>query len=483
MKNYYFDLTDVLAFARYNSTLSGIQRVSLRIIGHLIEKHGRERIKLIAFHPNLRRVVEIKSDFLTPDYSFDMNEFAAHCELQTDAPLKSYLRYKYKKSYERRFHRFRLKLLNYATGGRIFKKLGLDGLSAPGGVREVRLTQNDTVIILGATWDFLPFLEYLKVAKSEINCEIVAFIHDLIPIVTPEHVGDRVPDKFYKWLIIVAGLADKFLVNSNHTKKDLSWFFDSEGILHKSISVVPLAHEFIADKPEFLLQHITCTRLKSPEKSPNQLRIRASILNATHLPYALFVGTLESRKNIWTLVNAWKALLDEVGPTIPRLILAGKPGWGKDDADDLLRSTGNLNGHVRICERPLDFELAFLYQQCLFTVFPSYYEGWGLPIGESLWFKKFVITSSNSSMPEVGQDMVDYVDPYSFNSVYNGLKKVILDNEYLKKRTQQIDFKRLRTWEIVAGDLWLALEPSRSKMVDTSLPPPYAEQQSWRRPR
>jgi len=55
-----------------------------------------------------------------------------------------------------------------------------------------------------------------------------------------------------------------------------------------------------------------------------------------------------------------------------------------------------------LVENPSDEELAYLYKNSLFTVFPSYYEGWGLPIGESLWFGKPVVASNTSSMREVG---------------------------------------------------------------------------------
>jgi hypothetical protein len=89
----------------------------------------------------------------------------------------------------------------------------------------------------------------------------------------------------------------------------------------------------------------------------------------------------------------------------------------------------------------------------MFTVFPSYYEGWGLPIGESLWFKKFVVCSSSSSMPEVGGTMVDYVDPHCIISMKTKIKNAILDEEYLKRRTEEIQPAMLRSWDRVATDL------------------------------
>ena len=455
LKKYHFDITDVLEFARFNATLSGIQRVSLRIIGHLLEQHGRDRIRLIAFHPTLRRVVEIDSTFLHPNYSFNQEDFCKHCNLSSEISLKIYLKKKYMQRNKRRFHRFRLKFLNYATYGQTFAKRGLNGTSR--GLRDAQLCGTDTVIMLGATWNFDTYLLYLKQQTEKSGVKVMLFVHDLIPLVVPEHVVDHVPDQFSQWLRSISEITDSFLVNSYNTKADLSMFLNEAGFGDKEISVVQLAHEFMADGPNTLPEHRTETKLIKLDQYADGLRTRAHVLNAARLPYVLSVGTIESRKNVWSLVNVWKALLDELGPSIPRLVLAGKHGWLKEDVDDFLRGTGHVNGYVRICERPYDFELAYLYRKCLFTVFPSYYEGWGLPIGESLWFGKFVVTSDRSSMPEVGGNMVDYVDPYSFDSMYQSIRKLIVDKDYLQKRTQQIEVRKLRTWKVVSDDLWNAI--------------------------
>lgn len=457
-ERYYFDITDVLEFARFNATLSGIQRVSLRIIGHLVDKYSSDRIRLIAFHPILRKVVEIDSSFLTGSYSFEQQSFCNHLALHDNFSFKSYLREKYPRRYKRRFHRFRLSILNRVTNGRTFARRGLNIGGSSKHLKPIGLAKDDTVIVLGATWNFDSYLEFLKKEKHETGVRIALFIHDLIPLVAPEHVVDHVPEQFDRWLRFASSFTDKYLVNSENTKKDLEWYLSKVGKQQKNISVVPLAHEFIADQSEALRTHYTDTMLRNKEQYRNSLRVRAHVLNAARLPYVLCVGTFESRKNIWTLVNVWKTLLERVGPNLPRLVLAGKHGWLKEDVDDFLKGTGNLNGYIRFCERPYDFELEFLYRNCLFTVFPSYYEGWGLPIGESLWFKKFVVASSSSSMPEVGGEMADYADPNCFSSIYQAIEKPILDRDYLNSRTQAIKLKYLRTWEIVSEDLWRAIK-------------------------
>ena len=314
---------------------------------------------------------------------------------------------------------------------------------------------------MGGTWNFDRYLDFLKRERETKTVRIVQFVHDLTPLVVPEHIVDDVPDQFYRWLKCMSSFSDLFLVNSNSTKKDLDWFLDGIGSKNTKVKVVPLAHEFIRGVPESLANFRTNTVLLDPAQYPDGLRIRAHILNVARLPYVLCVGTLESRKNLFALVNVWKEMYQSLGDRLPRLIFAGKHGWLKEDFDSFIMGTAALYGHIAICERPYDFELEYLYKRCMFTVFPSHYEGWGLPIGESLWLGKTAVVSNTSSMPEVGMDMVEYFDPHSRSSMRDTLIKLITNPELLRQKTEKIDPSRLRTWKQVSEELYNALEEDR----------------------
>ncbi len=135
---------------------------------------------------------------------------------------------------------------------------------------------------------------------------------------------------------------------------------------------------------------------------------------------------------------------------MPKLILAGQRGWRTEDLFDLLARTGSLGGTVIVAETPTDAELAFLYRHCLFTVFPSLYEGWGLPIGESLWFGKHCIASKTSSMPQVGGDLADYVDPGNSEDLYRTLLEALQHPGHVVAREELIRKALLRRWRDVA---------------------------------
>lgn len=468
---YYFDITDVLEYARHNTTLSGIQRVSLRIIGYLVEKYGPDRIQLIVYHPTHRVVVTADARFFTSRYTFEREAFCEYFALDKKIDFETYLMRKYGTTARHNFHRARLQLLNTVTRGKTLKKRRVTNINLSShGLRKVNLTADDTVIVLGATWGFEDYLAFLKAERETNGIRLVQFVHDLIPLITPEHVVDGVPDQFCRWLKFMAGCTDLFLVNSNCTKKDLFWFLHRIGCKDPQVKVVPLAHEFISDDPESLENHRTEAILRDETHYCRKLRVRSHVLNMARLPFVLCVGTIESRKNVWTLVNVWSELLSVLGDKMPRLVFAGKHGWAKEDFDDFMRGTGSLRGYIRVCERPYDFELEYLYKRCLFTVFPSYYEGWGLPVGESLWFGKTAAVSNASSMPEVGMDMVTYFDPHSRQSMRETIKELIVNPAWVEEKVARIAAHKLRTWRQVSEELYQSLDaPGQAQTLKYTL--------------
>ena len=101
-----------------------------------------------------------------------------------------------------------------------------------------------------------------------------------------------------------------------------------------------------------------------------------------------------------------------------------------------------------------DEELAILYQECLFSVYPSFYEGWGLPVTEALCYGKPVLVSRSSALPEAGGEVVDYFDLGDAADLSARLEKLIFDPSYRAEReaTIRTDFKA-RSWQSIAEDL------------------------------
>ena len=139
--------------------------------------------------------------------------------------------------------------------------------------------------------------------------------------------------------------------------------------------------------------------------------------------FVLAVGTLEPRKNLPRLVEAYRALGEELRALHP-LVVVGALGWETGETLDALRSLGErctLLGYVS------DAALAELYRRCAVFCYPSLGEGFGLPVLEAMAAGAPVITSNLSSLPEVGGAAAEYVDPRDVASIADGLRRVLCD--------------------------------------------------------
>ncbi|HLY49397.1 MAG TPA: glycosyltransferase family 1 protein [Solirubrobacteraceae bacterium] len=170
--------------------------------------------------------------------------------------------------------------------------------------------------------------------------------------------------------------------------------------------------------------------------------------------FVLAVGTLEPRKNLPRLVAAYTQLPDDLQRQHP-LIVVGEVGW---QANETLEALGSLGERCRVLGRVADDELGELYRRCAVFCYPSLGEGFGLPVLEAMSFGAAVITSDRSSLPEVGGDAVEYVDPRDTASIRDGLDRLLRDptrREELgaRGRERARSFSWARTAETVLGVL------------------------------
>jgi glycosyltransferase involved in cell wall biosynthesis len=138
-------------------------------------------------------------------------------------------------------------------------------------------------------------------------------------------------------------------------------------------------------------------------------------------PYVLAAGTLEPRKNLDRLLEAWADLPDALRAA-HELVLVGPTGW---EADEILANA--RAGGVRVAGYVPDDELAALYAGCELFCYPSLYEGFGLPVLEAMRSGAPVITSNVSSLPEVAGDAALLVDPQSAPAIRDAMAALLAD--------------------------------------------------------
>jgi glycosyltransferase involved in cell wall biosynthesis len=142
--------------------------------------------------------------------------------------------------------------------------------------------------------------------------------------------------------------------------------------------------------------------------------------------YILFVGTLEPRKNLPRLLQAF-ALMPAPARARAQLVIAGGTGWGRDDLAGLIARLG-LGNRVVLTGYVDEATLSTLYAYALFFAMPSLYEGFGLPLLEAMSFGTPVLTSACSSLPEVAGEAGMLVDPLDVQSIAQGLSALVLDD-------------------------------------------------------
>ena len=148
-------------------------------------------------------------------------------------------------------------------------------------------------------------------------------------------------------------------------------------------------------------------------------------------PYFLSVGTLEPRKNYVRLLDAYASLRERRGDRVPDLVIVGKKGWEADAIYE--RIADGLSEHVVVTGFVQTEELPVFYERAIVFVYPSLYEGFGMPVLEAFVAGVPVITSTTSSLPEVAGDAAVLVDPEDVAALSSALEKV-MDDEGLRLR-------------------------------------------------
>lgn len=169
-------------------------------------------------------------------------------------------------------------------------------------------------------------------------------------------------------------------------------------------------------------------------------------------PYILSVGTLEPRKNLSRLLLAYEQMKAQINPLI-QLVLVGKKGWKNKDLMERIAQSPFakdiiLTGYVERQDLPV------LYSSAAFFVYPSLYEGFGLPVLEAMACGTAVLTSNVSSLPEVGGDVALYFNPESVEELTKQLIFLIQNNKEREERAER-SLKRAEgfSWEKAAREM------------------------------
>ena len=338
-----FDVTDLLDYLREARTPTGIQRVQMGLLGAILAHPAPPApVMLVAYDPATWRWWHVDT--------------AAFLEM--------------------------LRLARLGAGDDPAWRAANATLCAADARPEAPILPGATLAGFGNAWGVEDFFRGLRMLRRQVPLRYACFVHDCVPLVMPEHCLDLTARLYARWFAALALHADLMMANSQATAADLRRFAAPLG--QPAIpAVIPLAAE--APPPA------------------EAAALAAEALDLPDEPFVLFVATLESRKNHLLVFQAWIELCRRLGPdAVPRLVCVGRPGWRAEGALGLLERSPELKRKVTRLSGVSDLALAGLTARCLFTVYNSFHEGWGLPVSESLAMGKLCVVPAHSGLLEAG---------------------------------------------------------------------------------
>jgi glycosyltransferase involved in cell wall biosynthesis len=306
----------------------------------------------------------------------------------------------------------------------------------------------DTIVVLGSPWITRDYASYVERAVRHKGLRFALLVYDIIPLRRPEWVDEKNVLAFRAWFDDALSSADTIFTISAATAEDVVNYARNRALtLRAAPTRIPIGAGF--------------------KRSNAGERRSANTDGSRRLPppntYALIVSTIEARKNHALLFAVWRRLLEDMpAATVPTLVFAGRVGWLVSDFMQQLRNSTFLDGKIVHIESPTDQELEALYDGCLFTVFPSLYEGWGLPVTESHAFGRPCIASKTTSLPEAGGSLARYIDPDNTADAYRVIRETIEDQDGLREWRDRVrrEFRRV-DWSQSACAVLNALDQAR----------------------
>jgi glycosyltransferase involved in cell wall biosynthesis len=291
---------------------------------------------------------------------------------------------------------------------------------APAGADFIEAARpGDVIAVFGAPWVTPEYWSYIERAARRKQLRVALLIHDIIPLRRPEWCDLGTAIAFETWFNRAICLVDLVLAVSAATAKDVSDYARHKSlVLRATPAPIPMG-----------------TGFKKNQTKNAMVSTRLPPLNS----YALVVSTIEARKNHALLFAVWRRLLEDMpAAKVPALVFAGRTGWLVSDLMQQLRNANFLDGKIVHIESPTDEELEALYMGCLFTLFPSFYEGFGLPIRESHAFGRPCITSNASSLAEAGGGLTRYIDPGNTAEAYRVIRETIENRADLNEWRERV---------------------------------------------
>jgi len=417
-----FDISDLVYYIGHHPNLTGIQRVQSSIVLSMINGAllPQSSVIFLSFNARSRRWTAVPTGFLI---NLLQDLFLPEAQRLVSFPAE-----------EARY--------GMLPGAKDFDGAGVLDDGTP-----------SVLCLLGAAWVQRDYFHRIASFKRRFGTRFVMMVHDLIPIYARETCDQGTARVFEEFLRRAMRHVDHYLSVSENTARDLRRYIAAQQLPEPGITVSRNGSSF----DEFL---------------PPDNGLKKTVTEDIPDRFVLFVATIEGRKNHQLMLDVWRRLVAD-GEDPPSLVCVGRVGWRSERFVAELVETNYLDGKVVLLQEISDAHLQLLYDQCLFTVCPSFYEGWGLPIGESLAAGKICVMSDRASLPEVAGAFGTYIDIDNLDQSYATVRELIRDDAARERQEANIraGYKPV-TWREVATAVVNACDAAASS--EWVEPYPYA---------
>ena len=421
------DVTNVLSVP----FISGIQRVAREIVVRLAKREaaGEVDLLLLNYDSECLDFTHVPTQFFM-DYVSQKNVFSG-------------------KSDRRGWFRRR------GRGGASQAGVNNTGL---GRMDPASFTHGDVFFDIDSVWNNRMRRSFLLPRLRAQGVKIAVFIQDIIPILYPQYCDRETAMRFMDFAGAYFRHADLIFANSQQSKEDmLSCIRDLQLASTRTESTESVDSVRVQNSKRIEVVYLGADFARSssaPGKDRKREKENATSDSLSESPFLFFLGTMEPRKNIDFLLDVYESRLRDLGF---RVVIAGRPGWNVDALMQRISHLQKSDPDFLYLPRADDETVATLFRKAFFTVFPTHYEGYGLPIVESFLRGTPVLATDIPVLREVGGDLCDYFLPGDADSLTQRLMYYKENPDLYQKRREALRSYTPFTWEETEREIWEGL--------------------------
>jgi glycosyltransferase involved in cell wall biosynthesis len=293
--------------------------------------------------------------------------------------------------------------------------------------RQVTFAKGDVVFIPWGEWWDENFIAMLEREHKDASIQIIPLIHDVLPFTQTPHFSGHSTDSLREYCRRIMPISQLILTVSRSTRDDLAGWMKRQKLTIPRIEVFRLGEDF---------SFATAIEPDDPLLLKNNIKGN---------DYILCVGTVEAKKNHTLLYYVYKLAYTR-GIILPKLIIVGREGWKTENIRDFIQEDPETKDDILMLHSVSDEQLSWLYDHALISVFPSFAEGWGMPIAESIARGVPCVCSDTTSMVEIAEEYVRHFNPASTDECLAAIQKTLQPRELasMKKKCRKY---RQTTWD------------------------------------